>query len=208
MNTKTFFNFERKIYLQHKRNKLINTSPSILSSNCNGGVILHDLNLKFNTPTINLFFNAPDFIKFLSNLDYYLSENLLEIERKSSYPMGIIKDIQLHFMHYHSFTEARDKWIERRKRVNPNNLFIIMTDRDNCTEKEIYNFDNLNYANKVIFTHVPYPKYKSAYYIKGFESKNQVGILSDWKKTSLKRRYIDDFNYVDFLNKKTKFNIY
>ena len=47
---------KRKVYRMILRIKLKNKDFSIISSNCNGGVILSDLNIKFNTPTINLFF--------------------------------------------------------------------------------------------------------------------------------------------------------
>ena len=55
------------------RNKYINHDVSIISMNCTGGILYHDLGLKFLSPTINLFFRAEDFIKFCENLDYYLS---------------------------------------------------------------------------------------------------------------------------------------
>ena len=45
-------------------NALKNKDFTIISHNCVGGVIYHDLGLKFNTPTINLFFMAKDFIKY------------------------------------------------------------------------------------------------------------------------------------------------
>ena len=34
-------------------------SPSIICNNCTGAVILHDLGLPFNTPTVNLYFADP-----------------------------------------------------------------------------------------------------------------------------------------------------
>jgi uncharacterized protein (DUF1919 family) len=33
--------------------------------------------------------------------------------------------ITVYFMHYQSFAEAKDKWIERAKRVDPQNTYII-----------------------------------------------------------------------------------
>ena len=40
---------------------------TIISSNCIGGVIYSDLHRKFLSPTINLFFSAKDFLKFVFN---------------------------------------------------------------------------------------------------------------------------------------------
>ena len=57
---------ERRIYLDKKRKKLKNKNPSVLSANCNGAMILHDLQCRFNSPTVNLYIEAADFLKFLS----------------------------------------------------------------------------------------------------------------------------------------------
>ena len=62
---------------KENRNRLVfdRENPfSIISSNCVGGVILHELGLKFNTPTINLFFVPRDYLEFIQNLKYYTTE--------------------------------------------------------------------------------------------------------------------------------------
>lgn len=53
------------------RKRLKNKEISIISTNCIGGVLSHDLGLQFKSPTVNLFFRAEDFIKFCENLEYY-----------------------------------------------------------------------------------------------------------------------------------------
>ncbi len=191
---------EWRLYKNRKRKKLKNTSPSIISSNCNGAMILHDLGLKFNTPTVNLLFEASGFIKFVSDLDRYLSEDLVEAESDKPYPVGQLDDIKVYFMHYKSFEEAKSKWNERKERIDRNNMFFMFTDKDGCTDEDLIAFDALPYEHKVVFTHVPHPEIKSAYYIKGFENEKEVGILSDFKPGFFRRRYIDDFDYVSFLN--------
>ncbi len=101
---------EWRLYKNRKIRRLKNNNPTIISSNCNGGMILHDLGLKFNTPTINLLFEASDYIKFVSDLDRYLSEDLVEAESDKPYPVGLIGDVRVYLMHYKSFNEAKDKW--------------------------------------------------------------------------------------------------
>ena len=62
---------EWRLYKELKRKRLKNFNPTIISSNCNGGIIYHDLGLPFNSPTINLSMDTDDFIKLVSNLKYY-----------------------------------------------------------------------------------------------------------------------------------------
>lgn len=184
------------------RKKLKNNRPSIISSNCNGGVIYHDLNLKFFSPTINLFFYPQDYIKYISNLKYYNKCELKPLPKEqtiSEYPIGYLDDIKINFMHYKDFKSAKENWIRRVDRINYDNLFFIMTDRDGCTYQDIKNFDLLPYKNKVIFTSKYYSEFKSAFYIKEFNNCEEVGILSSFKSKSIKR-YLDDFDYVSFLN--------
>jgi len=198
--SKLIWKIGRIIRNKIKRKKLYNLTPTIISSDCNGAIILNDIGLKFNTPTVNLFMNAKDFVKFTSNLHEYLGEEhkLIEIESECDYPVGLLLDIKIYFMHYNSFDEAFSKWEERKKRVNWNNIFLMMTDRNNCEYEDLVEFDSLPY-NKVIFTKQKYSNIKSSFYISGFEEYESVGVLSD-KKGLLGARYLDDFDYVGFLN--------
>ena len=220
---------EWKLYKQRKKSRLINREVSIISSTCNGGIISHDLGLRFNTPTINAGIYIPDMVRFIKNIDYYLKKDIKKIAEKNHYYYGRIDDIAVRFTHYKSFDEAIEKWNIRRQRVKIDNLFLIATDRDGytaeamrfydksmktrvkknageidtCTYEEIKMFDGLPVEHKVIFTHKLYPEFKSAYCIKGFENEKRIGILSDFKPTFWRRRYIDDFDYVSFLNGKS-----
>ena len=191
---------EHKIYIENKRRKLKNTEPSLMCDNCNAGVILHDLGLKFNSPTVNLYFKPADYLRFLTEPHKYLNAVPVEINTEKSFPVGKIEDVTVFFMHYPDFETAKKKWVERSSRVNFDKLFLMMTDKNSCVYEQVAKFDSLPYAHKVIFTHKPYPEFKSACYIKGFENDGEVGVLSDWKPGFLKRRYLDDFDYVAFLN--------
>ncbi|MES2649858.1 MAG: DUF1919 domain-containing protein [Bacteroidota bacterium] len=147
-----------KFFLDRNARKLKNKNFTILCNNCIGGIILHDLKLKFNTPTINLYFNAPDYIAFLERLEYYLSTDItFSYQSKydtvpKEYPVGTISDIELHFVHYNDFSEAKNKWTTRAKRVNYNNLFVIGSDKDYFTPDLLTRFLRLPYRNKVFFS--------------------------------------------------------
>lgn len=144
-----------------------------------------------------------DFVCFLEALDRYLQEPLTPFEdARFDYPCGKIGDIEIRFNHYKSFDEAKEKWEERKKRINFDNLFIMAIDGDGCTYETIKRFDKLPFENKVIFTHKPYKEFASAHYLKGFESEGKVGILSSFKDKYFIRRYLDDFDYISFFNQK------
>lgn len=201
----TLQRLERRIYLFLKRLNLKNKNISIISNNCCGGVICHDLNIPFNSPTINTMIRPEEYIRFLKNLDYYLQQPVIKTENTDfPYPSGLIGDITVYFGHGISLDQDIENWNRRKLRIDKNNLFILMTDRDGCTYDTIKKFDSLVYPNKVILTHKQYPEFDSAVYIPGFEDNSQVGILTDWKPTRLMRRGLDDFDYIYYLNKASK----
>lgn len=192
-----------------KTKKLKNKNFTIISHNCVGGVIYHDLNLRFNSPTIDLWFISKEFIKFCENLEHYLNCELKPIKQNQfDYPLAKLDDITLYCMHYESFEEFKEKWERRVKRVNYDNLFFMMSERDGCNEEDIKHFDKLPYKNKVIFVHKVMPHIKSAHYIPGTETiengQNCVVPLSNFKDKE--KRYIDDFDYIKFLNQTSEYN--
>lgn len=130
-----------------------------------------------------------------------MQAELTFIASEKNYPVGKLDDLTIHFMHYHSEQEAANKWVERTKRINLDNLFVMMTDRDGCTYQDLQEFDRLPFANKVVFTHKPYPELKSAFYIEGFENQTQVGDLFEFSGWDGKK-YYDQLDYVNWFNGK------
>lgn len=196
---KTYEKIEYRLYNMKKKFRLKNNNFSIITSNCNGSIMYHDLDMPYLTPTVNLTIGMNDFVKMAENLKWYMEQKMVELG-EYEYPAGLLGDIRINFVHYKSFEEALEKWERRRKRINWDSLFLVGTARGDCTYETIKNFDQLPYENKVIFTNIEYPEFQSAYYIKGFEDQEEIGVLVDYKKQFLKRRYLDDFDYVAFLN--------
>ncbi len=194
-------NWEWKVYKQRKRRALKNDCFSILSSNCSGTIMYYDLQLPYTSPTVNLSIGMNDFVKMVKNLRWYMEQEFMQVETGEEYPVGRLGDIYVRFIHYKTFEEAVRKWDERKKRISWDHLFIIGTDRAGCTFETIREFERLPYKNKVIFTHVEYPEFPSSYYIKGFEKEGELGIITDFRNGFLKRRYLDDFDYIRFLNR-------
>lgn len=183
------------------RLKLRNHDFSILSNNCTGALITHDLGKRFLTPTVNLFIPTPDFVKFLYNIDYYLKQEIVQIYKEGiNYPVGKLDDIEIHFMHYKNIDEAKEKWYERSKRINYDNLYILMVDDNRCTEETIESFERLPFKNKVFLTNKHYKNSTTAFYVKGFEKKEYIDDISLYKNI-FGKKYYDYFDYVWWLNK-------
>ena len=183
--------------------RLKNRDATIISSNCNGEYMYYDMKLRFMSPTINLSFDMNDYVKLLENLRWYMEQPITPYQDdRFDYPCGMLGDIEIRFNHYKTFEEAVAKWDERKQRINWDNLYIIAIDGDNCTEESLRRFDKLPYKHKVIFTHLPRPDIRSAFYLKGFEDQPGVGVALYFKKQFLIRRYLDDFDYVFFLNQR------
>ena len=187
------------------RKKLKNSNFSIISSDCIGGLICKDLRQRFNSPTINFFFEAEDYIKFAARLKEYVENGILkDITSDGEYVKVAImiddEQVLAHCIHYKTAKDFIDKWECRKKRINYNNCFFMMNDRNGFTEEHLRKFDALPYANKVCFVHKKHEDSSSAFYIKGSENDNYVKPMTDYKHgLGIKRRY-DDFKFVDWLN--------
>lgn len=202
LSTKLQKNLRKMLVLKSQRKNLSNHTFSIIASSCNGGVITSELGEQFRTPTINLWFTAHDFIKLCENLKYYMSLEVEEVENNfCSYPVGRIDDIMIYFMHYHTFDEAKDKWNQRKARINYDDLCFMMAQRDGCGDELVERFENLPYSKKVIFTANEYPQFKSSVFVEKYAVNGEVEVLTDFVGMT-KRKYDDYFDYVKWLNRK------
>lgn len=158
----------RKKFSKQRKKKLNKYNFTIISNNCWGGMIYESYNIQKQSPTIGLFFKSSDYIKFITNFKYYISQELkfikydeskdkaflksVGINEKTNIPLGILDDIEIIFLHYKNETEAKEKWQRRVKRINYKNLIFKFNDQNGCTEKDLKNFIALPYENKVFFT--------------------------------------------------------
>lgn len=205
--TKRWNDFYRKTFVLPKlRQRLKNKDFTLLSNNCNGGFIYHDLGLRFLSPTINLFFYNDHYFTFLEHLDDYIACELKLCEKplhktELKYPIFNLGGelglplIELHFLHYHDTEEAKNIWEKRVKRINRKNLYAIFSFYDDTDDEWIKRFDAIDLPNKRAFVNRSYPQYKSAVYIPGYED-NGLGLLNEYVNLSGKRKY----DYFDFIN--------
>lgn len=154
---KVYERFYRKNVVADYRSRIRNENFTIICNNCFGGYLYHDLGLQFLTPTINLMIRAEDYIKFLENLEFYLDCEITDggiFDASYGGVIGILNnEIKINGIHYETFEELKSKWNERKKRVNFNNIFIIGSYRDGCTDELVERFCALPYKNKVFFSH-------------------------------------------------------
>lgn len=155
------------------RIKLKNRNFSILSNNCWGGVVYDKYALPYYTPTIGLWIPPADYCRFLNNIKHYIENDIKQIHYNESHVadlllkrkqegrynfdldsliLGRIDDVDIVFIHYQTFAEAKEKWNRRKKRINFNNLLVKMNDQNDCTEDDYKQFCNLPFENKLFFT--------------------------------------------------------
>lgn len=213
-----FYQIFQRVFLYYKtkkdRKRLRNSDFSIISNHCMGGIIYHDLGCKFLSCTINLKILPDDFVEFLSHLQYYLNREIIPaFEMKESYPVGKITKyggngyIYIYFVHYKSFEDAVEKWYERAKRINFDNLIIMMTARDGCSDSTLQQFEQLEYQHKVCYTLRPYENYPHCKYARLDNGKELRGYISDMVNIFGKRAFeCNGFDYVAFINKAKNLN--
>lgn len=127
-----------------KRSRLANRDFTLISSDCTGGMVYHEFKQQFRSPTVNMYFDAGDYIRFIKNTREYLDASMVGLadeSRREGYPVAMLGDIRLHLVHYASVGEAREAWDRRKRRINWDNCFYIMNDRNGCTPEDMKDYD-------------------------------------------------------------------
>jgi uncharacterized protein (DUF1919 family) len=199
--------------LSQPRRKLKNRTFSIIGNNCFAGGMYHKFGLQYNTPTIWTYIFPDDYLRFLKNLDWYLTQPLTFTKdtkhqmahRNSeltgqSYPIGVLGgDVEIHFMHCHSEAEAEQKWQRRLKRLNRNNLFVVFSDGEEYRDEHLAQFEKLPYPHKVFFSSKPHPHSNCTVFIRDYEKEVHV------YDSTRNRRYEKYFDLVKWLNGETQY---
>lgn len=188
--------------LHRKRKKLRNKDMTIFSQNCVGGVMYHDLGLQFRSPTINLFMSTPDFVSFLENPKSYLQLPLDFIDSNCPYPVAKLGDLTIYFVHYMTPEEASEKWEARKKRINWDNVFVVMTDRDGCDIETVRRFEALPYQNRVLFSSKVFEDAPHCIALKRYEKQKMVGNLNEYISIFGKRVYEEGLDEVAWFNQE------
>lgn len=172
----------RKRYMSKLQSeyKMPSENISVIASNCIGGEIYHDLGMPFQSPTINLWMTQKHFMKLISDMSYYFEQQLRFVHDEGySCPTAYLgiddRRIKLIFLHYKTDFEAQSKWEERKHRVDFNNLYFVMSDRDGITYDDIVEFGKIPCKGRIIFTYKDYPEIPYAFKLGNYKNENNVG---------------------------------
>lgn len=129
------------------------TDFTIISNNCTGGYVYQYFGIPYKTPTEGLYFTTEDYLKLLERPEYYFKHEVKLVDSQRStlakmgrdicYPVGLIDDVEIYFMHYPDPEEALSKWYRRASRMNFKKLFFLLTETELTTEDHIKRFSNL-----------------------------------------------------------------
>ncbi|MBR3987936.1 MAG: DUF1919 domain-containing protein [Clostridia bacterium] len=183
------------------KKRLKNTTPTLLCPNCMGGLLFHDLGLQFRSPTVNTMIKQGDFIKFVTDMDSYLDSKLEFFKHpKNTFPCAKLKDITIFFTHYKSEEEAEAKWLERSKRIDRDNLFIVCSEREGITKEDILKLSKVKAKGVMVFTYNHYPDIPYAVQIKKYASNGEVGNILQRTIWNDSREYENYFDFVKWFN--------
>lgn len=140
---------------------------TIISNNCTGGAVLHELGMEFKTPTILLQILPEEYPKFCAGLRDYMNMELVKYKDPSDkhkeyltkmfggvpdMPLGLLGDIVICFQHYATFSEAKQKWDERKAKIDFDHIGYIFHARGPEYRAEAELFTKMDLPNKLVLT--------------------------------------------------------
>ena len=123
---RTVWSWRRWPYLLRLRRRVKNRRFLLIASDCDGGLLLHDLGMQFTTPTVNMAFHR--FEKLCTHLDEYLAMTPVPMEApERSYPMFTLGEAIIEGTHYKSREEFLAAWARRMQRFSACRAHIPLT---------------------------------------------------------------------------------
>ena len=136
-----------------------------------------------------------------------ISRNFIEISKYAdaynNHPIGLLGDVEIHFQHYESIEEAREKWNRRKERmlkVPKDNYFFTICDRREVTPANIKEFHTLDFKNKLSFSFYKIPGLTNHQHLKFIKDPNKKKGTPPNGKKRFKLSFLY-FDLVHWLNK-------
>lgn len=200
-------NLIKRCRIKRMRKQLQNQEVSLFTPNCLGGILFHDLGLRFLSPTVNLMMTQKDFLEFVLHLDEYLNGNF-EFVEKPEYecPCAYLyrgtsdEKIMVVFTHYKTAKEALDKWNSRKERIDKDNMFVFIEERDGITKHDLEKLASLKVKGIVAFTCNEYKDIPYAVYLPKYHKDGEVGNILKKNHITGRREYEKYFDFVKWFN--------
>lgn len=179
------YSLRRIPYQMWLRRRVTNRKFLLLSSGCNGGLLLHDLGMPFNTPTVNMAFFSFD--KFCADLEHYLSLTPKPVPvPEGHFPIVMLGDIRIEGTHYRDYEDFLDCWNRRLARFNALRQegyeILLMTTEDNLSKTDgLERYFSLPFR-KVCFTPDPGRQGEGFVYI---PRREKNGYRDSWRAAGL-----------------------
>ncbi len=181
---------------------------SVLSNNCLSYFIYKEAKAKYLSPTIATQIPILDFVRFVNNLNYYLSKSLVELDHNTpqefftsigggviSFPCAKLDDISILFQHEKKYEIAAAKWLRRSKRITDAVAVIYIHDFE--IDREIIEAIDSITISKIVLTNSNIVK-KGWYQVKTSDGK-------EWWETSKNGlRYFEKMNWNKMLKEALK----
>jgi uncharacterized protein (DUF1919 family) len=148
---------------KHSLRRLRNTDFCIVANNCFGSRLYKTLGREYNTPFAGLFLMPECFAKLVADFDAYMAKDISFINKSKypphnepgrgadQYPVGLLGDLELHFVHYKNEQDALETWERRKSRLDRKHLYFILIANGPCDEQVMTRFIGENPGNKVCF---------------------------------------------------------
>jgi len=188
----------RKIVKAIEKYRLKNVKFTVISNDCWGDDIYSAINRPYNTPFVALLIKPQAYLKLLKNLDHYLASELIFKENQDGvYPVGQLdNEIDIHFIHYETEQEAKEKWERRllrfRNCINKGATTIVKyASQSDCSIEFLDEFHSLDYPRLLTIDTKSHSCFSNHISYSGLSVKESLDGLQLYK-----RRY----KYFDFVH--------
>ena len=176
----------------------------LISNNCLGRRLYQILGRDYNTPFVGLFMMPECFTELVVHFEEYMSRDLQFVneskysnhnqQRKTGkrYPIGIIGNAEIHFLHYESEQEALEKWNRRKSRIDYKHLYYVMVANGPYDDAMLVQFAGTDAENKVCFSRDNELQLPTAVYVPS-EDPDMGNLYSQYQ------RFVGYFDFADWM---------
>lgn len=149
-----------KMFIAKKMHRISQQNISVISNNCLAGLLYKNSNMKYQTPTVGLYFVGDAYKEFVEIL---ISRSLAESHYSKIKPEYLIFDLHFNsfvyycnkkpkivFLHYTDAVIAVDSWIDRLNRIKGRRYIFLFSVRDGVSEDDYLSINELHNKKMLI----------------------------------------------------------